>query len=207
MQASVSRMSRWWNWKNGLLVRAVLVLMSRCFGSMNWLSLDVAASVRSCTSVCILASVGRGHDSDKCSSKANDTFLAENPDKIQKFMKAVKRATDHVLTSPAEAYETYIDIKPEMASVVNGKIYERSYAYFSKDLKNVERDWEKVTKYGKRLGVLNESFEPNYTNQFLDWTLEGDSADPTGDQKRMLALQKDVAMKGGFQRLDLKIAA
>lgn len=133
--------------------------------------------------------------------------MAENSDKIQKFMKAVKRATDHVITSPAEAYETYIDIKPEMASVVNRKIYERSYAYFSKDLKNVKRDWEKVTKYGKRLGVLNESFEPNYTNEFLDWKLGGDSADPTGDQKRMLALQQDVARKGGFQRLDLKIAA
>lgn len=133
--------------------------------------------------------------------------MAENPEKIRKFMKAVKRATDHVLTSPSEAYKTYIDIKPEMASVVNTKIFERSYAYFSKDLKNVKRDWEKVTKYGKRLAVLNESFEPNYTNEFLEWKLEGDSADPTGDQKRMLALQQGVAEKGGFQRLDVKIAA
>ena len=122
-------------------------------------------------------------------------------------MKAVKRATDHVLTSPASAYETYIDIKPDMASVVNRKIYERSYAYFSKDLKNVKRDWEKVTKYGKRLGVLDETFEQNYTNEFLDWKLEGDSADPMGDQKRMVTLQRDVAEKGGFLRLDLKIAA
>jgi pyrimidine precursor biosynthesis enzyme len=66
--------------------------------------------------------------------------MAENPDKIHKFMKAVKRATDYVLASPSEAYEVYIDIKPEMASPVNRKIYERSYAYFSKDLKNVQRD-------------------------------------------------------------------
>lgn len=133
--------------------------------------------------------------------------MVENPDKIAKFMKAVKRATDHVLSSPVSAYETYIDIKPEMASVVNRKIFERSYAYFSKDLKNVQRDWEKVTKYGKRLGVLNEDFKPNYTNNFLDWNLTGDSVDPTGDQKRMVALQQEVAEKGGFQRLDVKIAA
>jgi len=89
---------------------------------------------------------------------ANDAFVAENPEKIRKFMKAVKRATDYVLASPVAAYETYIVIKPEMGSVVNHKIFERSYAYFSKDLKNVKRDWEKVTKYGKRLGVLNEDF-------------------------------------------------
>ncbi|RDL30007.1 Uncharacterized protein BP5553_10634 [Venustampulla echinocandica] len=136
----------------------------------------------------------------------NDNFMVENPEKLQKFMRAVKRATDYVLASPTEAYKTYIDMKPEMASSVNTKIFERSYAYFSKDLKNVQRDWEKVTRYGKRLEVLNEDFKPNYTNEFLGWTLEGDSADPTGDQKRMVVLQKDVAEKGGFQRLDVKIA-
>ncbi|KAH8684909.1 thiamine synthase [Tricladium varicosporioides] len=138
---------------------------------------------------------------------ANDTFMVKNPEKIRKFLKAVKRATEFVLASPTEAYKVYIDIKPQMASPVNTKIYERSYAYFSKDLKNVQRDWQKVTKYGKRLGVLNEDFEPNYTNDFLEWELEGDSADPAGDQKRMAALQHEVAEKGGFQRLDVKIAA
>ncbi|KAM0153406.1 hypothetical protein ACHAQE_000675 [Botrytis cinerea] len=138
---------------------------------------------------------------------ANDAFIAQNPEKIRKFMKAVKRATDHVLGSPSDAYKTYIDIKPEMASPVNRKIFERSYAYFSKDLKNVRRDWEKVTKYGKRLGVLNEDFSPNYTNEFLEWKLEGDSADPTGDQKRMVVLQQEVADNGGFKRLDVKLAA
>ncbi|KAM0184291.1 hypothetical protein ACHAPC_006052 [Botrytis cinerea] len=138
---------------------------------------------------------------------SNDAFIAQNPEKIRKFMKAVKRATDHVLGSPSDAYKTYIDIKPEMASPVNRKIFERSYAYFSKDLKNVRRDWEKVTKYGKRLGVLNEDFSPNYTNEFLEWKLEGDSADPTGDQKRMVVLQQEVADNGGFKRLDVKLAA
>jgi pyrimidine precursor biosynthesis enzyme len=133
--------------------------------------------------------------------------MISHPEKVRKFMAAVKKAMDYVLASPAEAYKAYIDIKPQMASTVNSKIFERSYAYFSKDLKNVQRDWEKVTKYGKRLGVLNEDFKPNYTNQFLDWKLEGDSADPTGDQKRMVALQQEVASKGGFQRLDVKIAA
>jgi pyrimidine precursor biosynthesis enzyme len=138
---------------------------------------------------------------------ANNSFMAENPEKIQKFMKAVKRATDYVLASPADAYKAYIDIKPEMASAVNTKIFERSYAYFSKDLKNVQRDWEKVTRYGKRLGVLSADFTPNYTNEYLQWTLEGDSADPTGDQKRMVVLQEQVAREGGFHRLGASATA
>lgn len=127
--------------------------------------------------------------------------MAENPDKIRKFMKAVKRGTDYVLAAPEAAYKTYIDVKPEMASAINTKIFERSFAYFSQDLKNVQRDWQKVTKYGKRLGVLDEAFTPNYTNEYLQWTLEGESADPTGDQKRMVVLQEQVAREGGFHRL------
>ncbi|KAK0103585.1 glycylpeptide N-tetradecanoyltransferase [Cadophora gregata] len=53
----------------------------------------------------------------------NDTFTTENPEKIQKFMRAVKGATDFILASPAEAYPAYIDIKPQMDSVTNRKIY------------------------------------------------------------------------------------
>lgn len=120
-------------------------------------------------------------------------------------MRAIKRATDYVLTQPAEAYKTYISIKPQMATSVNQKIYERSYAYFSKDLKNVQRDWNKVTAYGKRLGVLDEVFVPNYTNRFLEWELEGESKDPMGDQKRMVGLQQEVAREGGFRRLEVEV--
>ncbi|MCJ1292885.1 glycylpeptide N-tetradecanoyltransferase [Xylographa carneopallida] len=131
----------------------------------------------------------------------NDKFIAENPDKVTKFMRACKKATDYVLAEPEEALADYIDMKPMMGTALNRKIFERSYAYFSKDLQNVKRDWQKVTKYGKRLGVLDANFEPNYTNKFLTWSLEGESPDPTGDQKRMVQLQAEVATQGGFQRL------
>ncbi|KAK5659492.1 hypothetical protein OQA88_693 [Cercophora sp. LCS_1] len=132
----------------------------------------------------------------------NERFVSENPDKVRAFLRAVKRATDFVLAEPEKAWEEYVGFKPAMGTPLNRKIFERSFAYFSKDLKNVRRDWDKVTKYGKRLGVLDDGFEPNYTNGFLDWDLEGDSADPTGDQKRMAELQTNVALNGGFQRLN-----
>ncbi|KAK4198555.1 NMT1/THI5 like-domain-containing protein [Triangularia verruculosa] len=137
----------------------------------------------------------------------NENFIAENPDKVRAFLRAVKRATDFVLAQPEQAWAEHVDFKPSMRGELNRKIFERSFAYFSKDMKNVQRDWNKVTKYGKRLGVLEEDFEPNYTNEFLDWTLDADSADPTGDQKRMAELQKSVAQKGGFQRLEAKASA
>ncbi|KAK4899491.1 Glycylpeptide N-tetradecanoyltransferase [Elasticomyces elasticus] len=134
----------------------------------------------------------------------NEKFLAENPEKVRAFMRAVKRATEYVLADPKNAFDEYVDFKPVMGTPLNRKIFERSFAYFSKDLKNVARDWEKVTRYGKRLGVLSESFAPNYTNEYLDWKMEEDQADPTGDQKRMVALQQEIAEKGGFKRLDVE---
>ncbi|KAK3938032.1 NMT1/THI5 like-domain-containing protein [Diplogelasinospora grovesii] len=133
----------------------------------------------------------------------NETFISQNPDKVRAFMRAVKKATDYVLANPDQAWEEYVDFKPVMGTALNRKIFERSFPYFSKDLKNVERDWTKVTRYGKRLGVLDESFVPNYTNEFLEWTFEADSKDPVGDQKRMAELQKTIAAEGGFQRLEV----
>ncbi|SMR44050.1 unnamed protein product [Zymoseptoria tritici ST99CH_3D1] len=114
----------------------------------------------------------------------NETFINENPEKVRAFMRA-----------------------PVMGSELNRRIFERAFAYFSKNLRNVARDWEQVTRYGKRLGVLAEGFTPNYTNQFLEWTGEGEQADPTGDQKRMVELQKVVAEEGGFRRLGVRRTA
>ncbi|PHH90902.1 hypothetical protein CDD83_2321 [Cordyceps sp. RAO-2017] len=137
----------------------------------------------------------------------NEAFLAREPDKVRAFMRAVKRATDFVLSDPHAAWGEYVDAKPAMRSRLNEKIFERSFAYFSQDLKNVTRDWDKVTRYGQRLCVLGPDFAPNYTNNFLDWALEPDSDDPAGDQKRMAELQRDVACRGGFRRLPSAVAA
>jgi pyrimidine precursor biosynthesis enzyme len=134
----------------------------------------------------------------------NEAFLKESPNKVRAFMKAVKKATDFVLSDPAKAWEEYVDFKPVMGTELNKKIFERSFAYLSKDLRNVERDWQKVTKYGKRLGVLDESFKPNYTNEYLEWEMDGEQKDPTGDQKRMVELQREVAERGGFKRLEVE---
>jgi len=133
---------------------------------------------------------------------ANDAFLAANSKKVSAFLRACKRATDFVLASPNAAWDEFIAFKPAMDTAVNRKIFERSFAYFSPDLQNVQRDWDKVTRYGKRLSVLEEGFKPNYTNGYLSWGLEVEAEDPTGDQKRMVVLQKSVKENGGFKRLE-----
>lgn len=56
-------------------------------------------------------------------------------------MRACKKATDFVLAEPEKAYDEYVDMKPIMGTALNRKIFERSFAYFSQDLQNVQRDW------------------------------------------------------------------
>ena len=57
-----------------------------------------------------------------------------------------------------------------------------------------------TSKVGKRLGVLPADYQPNYTNGFLTWPLEAESADPTGDQKKMASHQATIAELGGCRR-------
>ncbi|VVT54513.1 uncharacterized protein SAPINGB_P004113 [Magnusiomyces paraingens] len=137
----------------------------------------------------------------------NEDFIAANPEKVRKFMRACKRATDFVISEPEKAWVEYLEVNPQLNTVVDRKIYERSYAYLSASLANVTRDWKKVTNYGKRLLVLPEDFVPNYTNEFLSWELPAESGegvmDPTTAQKKMKELQQECASCGGFRRLAL----
>ncbi|KAF9290389.1 glycylpeptide N-tetradecanoyltransferase [Mortierella alpina] len=106
----------------------------------------------------------------------NENFIAQNPEKVAAFMKAVKRGADYMFAQPAAAYELFVEMKPHMTTEVNRKIYQRSFRYMSRDLKNVQRDWDKVTKYSKRLEIVDDNFVQNMTNEFLTWPMEPESA-------------------------------
>lgn len=113
-------------------------------------------------------------------------------------MRAVKSANDFVLRDPVAAYGEYIEIKPIMNTQLNRKMFERSFTYFSNDLQNVARDWNKVTQYAKRLGVVPVDFQPNYTNEFCDWSVDEEDQDPIGSQQRIAQIQKDITVHGGL---------
>ncbi|KAI7855153.1 NMT1/THI5 like-domain-containing protein [Circinella umbellata] len=101
----------------------------------------------------------------------NENFINNNPEKVKAFMKAVKRAADYMFKDPIKAYDLFVEMKPHMNSIVNRKIFQRSFRYFSRDFKNVQRDWDKVTNYCKRLEIVDDKFEQNQTNDFLSWEL------------------------------------
>lgn len=136
----------------------------------------------------------------------NEEFIARNPEKVSRFMRAIKKATDFVLAQPDQAWREYIVVNPFLDTVVDRKIFERSYAYFSDSLMNVGCDWNKVTMYGKRLLFLPGDFA-NYTNEFLSWKLPLENGPgilgPLEVQQMMKELQSACAAAGGFHRLAL----
>lgn len=136
----------------------------------------------------------------------NDKFLAENPEKVRKVLRALKKATDYVLASPKEAFMEYADFKPQMTSPVNAKMFQRCYAYFSDSLTNVHRDWRKVTAYGKRLEILPPDYVSNYTNEYLSWPEGPEAKDPMGAQLLMAAHQEECKCTGGYRRLEVETA-
>lgn len=136
---------------------------------------------------------------------ANDRFLAENPDKVTRMLRALKRATDFMLESPDTAWEAYCDFKTQMRTGLNRKMFERCYAYFSASLYNVHRDWRKVNAYGKRLGILPDDYVPNYSNEYLSWDEPEEPADPLLAQKLILEIQSECRRCGGYRRLPIKV--
>lgn len=128
----------------------------------------------------------------------NDKFLAENPEKVKKFLKAVKKATDFMLGNPEQAWNEFVDFKPQLKEALSLKQFQRSFAYFSSSLYNVHRDWRKVTAYGKRLDILPQGFAANYTNQYLSWKEPPETPDPSAAQKLIKAHQESCRDQGGF---------
>ncbi|KAG7926363.1 hypothetical protein KL925_003413 [Ogataea polymorpha] len=134
---------------------------------------------------------------------ANDKFIEANPDKIRKFMKAIKKATDYVIAHPLDAFEDLCRLKPQLSNDLNTKIFERCFAYLSDSCYNVKRDWQKVNNYGKRLLVLPQDFQPNYTNEFLSWSEPQEVNDPEEAQRLMGIHQEHCKCNGGYRRLVL----
>lgn len=59
-------------------------------------------------------------------------------------MLACKKATNFIIEQPEEAFKELVHELPLLNTVLYRKMFERSFAYFSATLQNVQRDWLKV---------------------------------------------------------------
>jgi ABC-type nitrate/sulfonate/bicarbonate transport system substrate-binding protein len=88
---------------------------------------------------------------------------------VQGFLGATARGAAFVTEQPEESYELICRFKPQLRTPVYQKIFMRSLPFFSRNLMNIERDWDKVGRYCAHLNIIDKSFDINqcYTNRFL----------------------------------------
>ncbi len=80
---------------------------------------------------------------------------------------------DFALENPEVAYEMLCQILPKLRTPTYKRIFVNCLPYFSRDLQNVPRDWEKVGRYASHLGIAPKEldFTDHYTNEYIP--LEG----------------------------------
>lgn len=98
--------------------------------------------------------------------------ILQQPELLQGFLGATARGAAFTTEQPEEAYELLCRFKPQLRTPLYQKIFMRSLPFFSRNLMNVERDWDKVGRYTKHLDIIDKTFDITscYTNRFLPET-------------------------------------
>lgn len=98
-----------------------------------------------------------------------ESFMHNHFEVINGFMQATQRGLALTLEDPEQALKYLFDAKPALKNDMNRTIFYRTLPFFSRTLMNVERDWNKVFKYTRHLGIISEDFalEDSYTNDHV----------------------------------------
>ncbi len=101
---------------------------------------------------------------------AHEDIIKSDPEIIENFMIATFQAMQFTRELPNEAYDCFTRAKYSQNQDINKKIFHHCLPFFSKELLNVERDWNKVGNYAKRLKLIEKDYDPIecYTNQFVE---------------------------------------
>lgn len=126
------------------------------FGKASFLRIDELAGLGCC---CFCSVMFISHAS----------ILKRDPSLVKAFMLATQRGASFTTENPEEAFQAFCEYMPRLNTPLNRKIFYRSLPFFSRNLLNVDRDWEKVGRYTKHLKVAPQDLvvKECYTNDFL----------------------------------------
>lgn len=98
-----------------------------------------------------------------------DTFLKNNPELVKAFLRAISRGATFTTEHPEQAFELLCENKPQLRNAMYRKIFLHTLPFFSRNVLNIERDWEKVGRYVKHLGIIDAASDVTscYTNDLL----------------------------------------
>jgi ABC-type nitrate/sulfonate/bicarbonate transport system substrate-binding protein len=132
-----------------------LVELEHLCGEVNFLRIDQLAGL-GCCCFCSIQYI------------VQDEML-KSPEILKGFLNATQRGVAYTTEHPDEAFELLCQAKPQLRSELYKKIFIRTLPFFSRNLLNVDRDWNKVGLYTKHLDIIKPDFEIKncYTNQYL----------------------------------------
>lgn len=98
--------------------------------------------------------------------------MLQQPNLLKAFLRATQRGAAFTTERPEEAYELLVQAKPQLRTALYQTIFTRTLPFFSRNLLNVERDWDKVGRYAKHLSIIDERFDIRdcYTNDHVPTT-------------------------------------
>lgn len=93
----------------------------------------------------------------------------QQPDLVRRFLNATQRGAAFTTEQPDIAWELMCQMKPALRTPLYQTIFTHTLPFFSRNLLNVDRDWNKVGRYAQHLGVVDGSFNIGscYTNDLL----------------------------------------
>lgn len=96
----------------------------------------------------------------------HEKTLNAQPELLKKFMRGTLRGAAFTTEHPEKAFEILCESKPQLRSDLYKTIFTRTLPFFSRTLLNVDRDWNKVGRYTKHLGIIPKEFDVSnlYTN-------------------------------------------
>ncbi len=125
-------------------------------GEVNFLRLDQLAGL-GCCCFCSIQYI------------VPNIMMREQPEVIRGFLNATQRGVAYTTENPDEAYELFCHVKPPLRTELFKKIFIRTLPFFSRNMLNIERDWQKVNRYIQHLGLVDNNFDITtcFSNHYL----------------------------------------
>lgn len=100
---------------------------------------------------------------------AHEQVLQKQPEMLKGLLSATQRGASYVADQPEKAFDVIREHYPRLDSKLYEKVFLRSLPFFSRNLLNVERDWQKVGNYSAKLGIADCNFtiDDYFTNEFV----------------------------------------
>lgn len=95
--------------------------------------------------------------------------ILQQPELVSNFLSATQRGAAFTTEFPEKAYDILCQQKPQLRTNMYHTIFIHTLPFFSRNLFNVERDWNKVGRYAQHLGIIDQSFDLDkcYINTLL----------------------------------------